>query len=91
VFVQLTILSKKSRIKKALRGAFLRRLFFNSMSRITEYLKDTKTELKHVIWPNRSQTFYYTIIVIILSVLVAYYLGVFDYVFSWLLRQTIAV
>ena len=61
------------------------------MSRITEYLKDTRTELKHVIWPNRSQTFYYTIIVIVLSVLVAYYLGVFDYVFSWLLRQTIAV
>ena len=61
------------------------------MSRITEYLKDTRTELKHVIWPNRSQTFYYTIIVIVLSVLVAYYLGVFDYVFSWLLRQAIAV
>jgi len=61
------------------------------MSKLIEYLKETKTELKHVIWPSRSQTFYYTIIVIALSVLVAYYLGFFDYIFSWLLRQTIAV
>ncbi|MDO8686594.1 MAG: preprotein translocase subunit SecE, partial [Candidatus Berkelbacteria bacterium] len=33
------------------------------MSKLTEYLKETKTELKHVIWPSRSQTFYYTLIV----------------------------
>lgn len=52
------------------------------MSKIIEYLKDTKTELKHVIWPKRSQTLYYTLIVIILSVLVAYFLGIFDFIFS---------
>jgi len=59
------------------------------MSKITEYLKETKTELKHVIWPNRRQTFYYTLIVIVLSVLVAYYLGVFDFIFSKGLEQII--
>ncbi|OGI68160.1 preprotein translocase subunit SecE [Candidatus Nomurabacteria bacterium RIFCSPLOWO2_01_FULL_41_12] len=52
------------------------------MSKITEYFKDTKMELKHVIWPGRSQTLYYTLIVIVLSVLVAYYLGIFDFIFS---------
>lgn len=52
------------------------------MSKITEYLKETKTELKHVIWPKRSQTLFYTLIVIVLSVLVAYFLGVFDFIFS---------
>jgi len=52
------------------------------MSKITEYFKETKTELKHVIWPSRSQTIYYTFFVIILSVVVAYYLGVFDFLFS---------
>lgn len=52
------------------------------MSKITEYLQETKTELKHVIWPSRSQTFYYTLIVIVLSVLIAYYLGIFDFIFS---------
>jgi preprotein translocase subunit SecE len=52
------------------------------MSKITEYLKETKTELKHVVWPKRSQILYYTLIVIVLSVLVAYYLSVFDFIFS---------
>ena len=52
------------------------------MSKITEYLKETKSELKHVIWPSRNQTILYTLIVIILSVVTAYYLGVFDFLFS---------
>ncbi len=52
------------------------------MSKIIEYFKETKIELKHVIWPSRSQTFYYTLIVIVLSVLTGYYLGIFDYLFS---------
>ena len=52
------------------------------MSKITEYLKDTKAELKHVIWPSRSQTIYYTLIVVILSTLIAYFLGIFDFIFS---------
>jgi len=52
------------------------------MSKITEYLKETRTELKHVIWPTRRQTIFYTLIVIVLSVLIAYYLGIFDYIFS---------
>ncbi|HEV7702423.1 MAG TPA: preprotein translocase subunit SecE [Candidatus Paceibacterota bacterium] len=52
------------------------------MSKITEYFKETRIELKHVIWPSRSQTFYYTLVVIVLSVLIAYYLGIFDFLFS---------
>ncbi|KKU22020.1 MAG: Preprotein translocase, SecE subunit [Candidatus Nomurabacteria bacterium GW2011_GWA1_46_11] len=86
----MTIIAKESNIKRALRGAFLRGKT-NVMSSITEYLKETRTELKHVIWPSRSQTFYYTLIVILLSVVVAYYLGVFDYLFSLLLGRVIAI
>ncbi len=57
--------------------------------KVTEYLKETKTELKHVIWPTRSQTFYYTLIIIVLSVVVAYYLGIFDFIFSKGLEKVI--
>ena len=60
------------------------------MSKFVEYLKETKTELKHVIWPSRSQTIYYTLIVIVLSVAVAYYLGIFDFIFSQILRKIIS-
>jgi len=52
------------------------------MSKITEYFQETKTELKHVIWPSRKQTLYYTLIVIVLSVVISYYLGIFDFLFS---------
>ncbi|MBU0999305.1 preprotein translocase subunit SecE [Patescibacteria group bacterium] len=52
------------------------------MSKITEYFQETKTELKHVIWPSKNQTLYYTLIVVILSVIISYYLGVFDFIFS---------
>ena len=61
------------------------------MSKITEYFKDTKAELKHVVWPGRNQVFYYTLIVIVLSVLVAYYLGVFDFIFSRGLEKVISL
>lgn len=52
------------------------------MAKIIEFLKETKTELNHVNWPTRSQTFFYTLITIFLSVFVAYFLGLFDYLFS---------
>jgi len=59
------------------------------MSKVTEYLKDTRGELKHVIWPKRSQTFYYTLVVIVLSIVIGYYLGFFDFLFSQLLQKVI--
>ena len=59
------------------------------MSKIVEYLKETRGELRHVIWPTRNQTLYYTIIVIILSILVAYFLGVFDFIFGRALDKII--
>jgi len=60
------------------------------MSKITEYLKETKVELKHVIWPNKSQTIFYTIAVVLLSVLIAYLLGIFDFIFLQGLQKIIS-
>jgi len=59
--------------------------------KITEYFKETKTELKHVIWPSRMQTIYYTLIVIVLSFIVAYLLGFFDFIFSKGLEKLLAL
>ncbi|MEI6580927.1 MAG: preprotein translocase subunit SecE [bacterium] len=60
------------------------------MSKITEYFKDIKGELKHVIWPSRNQTMFYTVIVIALSVIIAYFLGIFDFIFSKGLEKIIS-
>ncbi len=60
------------------------------MSKLIEYFKETKIELKHVIWPNRRQTVFYTIVVVVLSVLIAYFLGVFDFAFLQGLQKIIS-
>ena len=56
------------------------------MSRISEYLKDTKGELKHVTWPTKNQAIVFTVIVIVFSVVVAIFLGAFDLLFTQILK-----
>ncbi|MCA9363751.1 preprotein translocase subunit SecE [Candidatus Kaiserbacteria bacterium] len=52
------------------------------MAKFINYLKDTKTELKHVSWPSYKQAATYTALVIGISILVALFTGAFDYLFS---------
>jgi preprotein translocase subunit SecE len=53
---------------------------------IAEYFKGIRVELRHVIWPNRRQTVTLTIIVIIASLAIGYYLGLFDLIFTEILK-----
>ena len=53
--------------------------------KFTEYVKDTRAEMTHVNWPSREQTTRFTIMVIVVSLLVAALLGISDFVFSRLL------
>lgn len=46
-------------------------------------------EMKQVTWPTRKQTINFTIIVIIVSIIIAAYLGFFDYLFSAILKYFI--
>ena len=52
------------------------------MSKLSTYITETREEMKHVTWPTRKQTINFTIIVILISIIVAAYLGFFDYIFS---------
>ena len=52
------------------------------MSRLGNYLQDTAAEMKHVSWPTPLQAMTYTALVIIISALVALYLGAIDFVFT---------
>jgi preprotein translocase subunit SecE len=49
---------------------------------INTYIKETRGELKHVSWPTRKQAIAYTVTVIIIALVLAFYLGLLDYVFS---------
>jgi preprotein translocase subunit SecE len=52
-----------------------------------EFFKKVKGEMTHTTWPTRKQTINYTLIVILISFAVAYYLGLFDYIFSQILGK----
>ena len=43
------------------------------------FLVEVKNELTKVVWPNRSQTIQYTLVVILFSVGIAAFLGAADY------------
>ena len=60
------------------------------MTSFIQYVKETRTEMKHVSWPTRRQAVFYTIAVIAISLLVAAYLGGLDWVFGQLLEMFIA-
>lgn len=50
--------------------------------KIVEFFKSTKNEMSHVVWPKRREVIISTIVVVIASVLIAYFLGVFDLIFG---------
>lgn len=59
------------------------------MANLNDYLKETRAEMNHVTWPTRSQAIYYTVVVVLISVAVAAYLGLLDYAFSLLVQKII--
>jgi preprotein translocase subunit SecE len=61
------------------------------MNKTIEYLKEVKAEMKNVTWPSRSQTMFFTLAVLIVSVFIAYYLGLFDKLFSFGLQKLLSL
>ncbi|OHA81114.1 MAG: preprotein translocase subunit SecE [Candidatus Yonathbacteria bacterium RIFCSPHIGHO2_01_FULL_51_10] len=56
----------------------------------SNYLKETKGELKHVSWPSRTQTTLFTILVIVVSIAMGIYLGAFDLLYTAILKALLA-
>jgi preprotein translocase SecE subunit len=59
------------------------------MNAFTKYLQETRAELRHVAWPTQVQTMVYTILVAAFSIVVALYLGLFDFLFTSSLTRVI--
>lgn len=57
--------------------------------KVVDYIKETKTELRHVNWPTRKQAIIFTVVVIAVSIGVSLFLGFFDFLFSLALKQII--
>lgn len=52
------------------------------LNKLVNYLKESKTELKKVTWPTRQQTTTHTLLVIGISLGVAVFFGLLDYVLA---------
>jgi len=52
------------------------------MNKTVEYIKEVIAEGKNVRWPTKRQTIFYTIAVLVVSAIIAYYLGLLDFLFS---------
>ncbi len=57
---------------------------------VTTWVRDVRSELRKVVWPTRDEALKLTIVVVVLSVVVGFFLGILDAVFAafitWLLR-----
>ena len=54
---------------------------------VAQYLKESRSELLKVKWPTREETIRLTLAVIGVSVGLAAFLGIMDYIFNILLEQ----
>lgn len=55
--------------------------------KLTNYIKLSRLELKHVNWPTKKNTIKFTLLVISVSLLVAAFLGFLDFIFVYLLNK----
>lgn len=59
------------------------------IKKIKDYFVGAVSEMKKVVWPNKKQVTNYTILVIVMSVGVAVFFGILDYIFNLGLEQLI--
>lgn len=52
------------------------------MNAIINYVKGAIVEMKKVTWPTRNEAKNYTILVIVISIAIAAFLGALDYIFT---------
>ena len=57
--------------------------------KVLDYINETRAEMRHVNWPTRKQAVAFTVLVIALSLGVSFFLGFFDFVFTFLLERFI--
>jgi preprotein translocase subunit SecE len=64
-------------------------VFSFMFEKIKTFLIESRQELKRVNWPRKEETVRYTIFVIALSVGLAVFLGILDYVFIQILQKAV--
>jgi preprotein translocase subunit SecE len=61
------------------------------MKNLFTYLKNVRAELSHVVWPTRKQAALNTLLILIISVITALLIVLFDYIFTTAVTKVIGV
>ncbi len=59
-------------------------------NRIMQYIRETRAELRKVVWPTRQEAINLTIIVIVTVLAMSAFLGVMDFVFTQIVKALLA-
>ncbi len=59
------------------------------LNKLKTYVQESYSEFRRVNWPTRKETVRLTLVVVILSLGVAFFLGVLDFLFTYLLKFVI--
>ena len=59
------------------------------MKKVLDYFREARAELKRVTWPTKQQLWYSTIVVIVVSLIAAAYLGLVDVLLTGVLSRII--
>ncbi len=57
--------------------------------RVKNFFKESYQEMRKVAWPTKKQTINHTLLVIGISLAVAFFLGATDFLFTWVLEKII--
>ena len=59
------------------------------MKSLVGYLKNVRAEMTHVVWPDRTQAIRHTILIIVISTLIALIITGLDYAFTGVVARII--
>lgn len=55
--------------------------------KLKNYLKESRLEMRRVNWPTKQKTIYLTFVVVGVSFIFAFYLGLLDFIFIYILSK----
>ncbi len=59
------------------------------IERVRRYMREVRSELSRVDWPSRQEIIAMTIVVVVVLLAMALYLGAWDLLFSWLFQRVL--
>lgn len=61
------------------------------LGKLVSYIRESRAEMHKVVWPSKKETKNYTLMVIGVSLGVALFLGILDYIFSQVLQIVLRI